>query len=73
MRTYISNAIIVGNTNALKGVEPESYNQIKEFFGIQTDAFLVSAAIDLEWKQQEANQQRISFRVSCVKQVLQKI
>lgn len=44
--TYTSNAIVVGNTNALKDVESESYNQIKEFFGIQTDAFLVSAAMD---------------------------
>jgi hypothetical protein len=44
--TYTSNAIIVGNTNALKDVESESFNQIKEFFGIQTDAFLVSAAMN---------------------------
>ena len=43
--TFASNAVITGNTNALKSVESENYNKIREFFTTETDAFLVSSAM----------------------------
>lgn len=44
--TFTSNAVITGNLNATKDVESENYNKIREFFTTETDAFLVSAAMN---------------------------
>ncbi len=43
--TYASNAMLTGNTNAMKDVESENYNKIREFFAIETNAFLLSSAM----------------------------
>ncbi len=43
--TYASNAVLTGNTNAMKDVESENYNKIREFFAIETNAFLLSSAM----------------------------
>lgn len=44
--TFTSNAVVTGNSNATKDVESENYNKIREFFTTETDAFLVSAAMN---------------------------
>ena len=44
--TFTSNTVITGNSNATKDVESENYNKIREFFTTETDAFLVSAALN---------------------------
>ena len=44
--TFTSNAVVTGNSNATKDVESENYNKICEFFTTETDAFLVSAAMN---------------------------
>ena len=41
----MSNAIITGNTDALRDVLGENYDQISEFFQTETDAFICSATI----------------------------
>ena len=43
--TFASNAVLTGNTNAMKDVESENYNKIREFFAIETNAFLLSATM----------------------------
>ena len=44
-RTYASNAIISGNGNALSDVLGDNYDKIKEFFQIETDAFIIAASL----------------------------
>ena len=43
--TFASNAVLTGKTNAMKDVESENYNKIREFFAIETNAFLLSATM----------------------------
>ena len=43
--TFASNAIITGNSNALGDVLGENYDKIREFFQIETDAFICSATM----------------------------
>lgn len=43
--TYASNVIISGNGNALSDVLGDNYDKIKEFFQIDTDAFIIAASL----------------------------
>ena len=43
--TYASNAVASGNTNALKDAL-DNYTDVKEFFNINTDAFIVAATMN---------------------------
>ena len=47
--TYASNAIISGNGNALSDVLGGNYDKIKEFFQIETDAFIIAAITKTLW------------------------
>lgn len=42
--TFASNAVVSGNTNALRDVL-DHYNKVKEFFNIETDAFVIAATL----------------------------
>ena len=44
--TFTSNEFVTGNSDATEDVESENYNKIREFFTTETDAFLVSAAMN---------------------------
>ena len=43
--TYASNAIISGNGNAICDVLGDNYDKIKEFFQIETDAFIIATSL----------------------------